>query len=235
MPFGSYASPTGETRRQVPAYLSDPGRARNPYDYSDVERTRAATLYGYENPQGAFDNVLRDWGYNPYAANPFVQTIRRQARPLQQAFLTEAATAGDPEASRYAGGARSMELAQDPYGYARWLAGAQDNGVYASLQQAQRNVPHLVRSIQQHQEALNRGVPLTDINPFTQLMMETLAENNGQGTIDYMKQLYAPTISATLREPYGQALDAIGQSALRNMMYGGNYQGDIWDYLFRAR
>src|SRR6266542_2452882 len=46
---------------------------------NDLDQLKQKALYDWENPDFAFNNALRDLGYNPYAANPIMAELRRLA------------------------------------------------------------------------------------------------------------------------------------------------------------
>lgn len=74
-------------------------------------------LYPVDNPSFAFDTALKDVGYNPYAANPFTNSIRKLAPSLATAFQME--QSGNHNSNT------PSAIARRGHGYA--------NGLYSSM------------------------------------------------------------------------------------------------------
>ncbi len=208
--------------------------------WTDQDVVKGQTLYSFDDPNTAMDSFFRDSGVNPYAANPFTQTLRRAAAPLGTAYASEWARQGQPGTNEWSGKDPVTLGATNPYDYAEYLGSAfsndprqtQGKGVYGALQRGMSTLPDLITAIR----GLNadQSGNITKINPFLASMAQRMAEDNGMGTVNYMAQLSSPLMSPALRDAYRNQLIQRQQNALRmqmnstDPMAAGN---DIWKYL----
>lgn len=201
---------------------------------TDNEWFRNSTLYNFsDNPQAAFDNVLRDMGYNPYAANPFMQQIRQASPGMANAYLVNQALQARPGTG---GGAQPTGLTTDMgTGYRDYVrnalgAGGGGSNIYATLQSGANNLRPAINVVRglgtDTQNAVN-------MNPYAWLLNQNLGQNNGQGTIDYLASINGPMMgSAALRRAYGTGLQSSYAGAMRNYASSANpLYGDIYNYL----
>jgi hypothetical protein len=138
MPFGQYNN-TGPRRGQP--NMATPmgpnsyggmnygGNYAGSGQYSDQDYFKGQTFYDPSDPNTAFDSALRDYGINPFAANPYTQTLRRNAQPLSSAYMADAALWGDPQSNYGGNGVRDgfadpLQASLYPYQYAHYMQGA---------------------------------------------------------------------------------------------------------------
>lgn len=206
--------------------------------WTDADYVKSQNLYSYEDPNVAYDNFLQDSGVNPYAANPFTQTLRRAAAPLGTAYASEWARQGQPGS---AWPTRNPNEGFDtPYDYATYLGSAMSNdprqvqgrGVYGALQRGMSQLPSLITAIRGENASTDPNI--TKVNPFLGEMAERLSEGNGEGTVNYMAQLASPMMAPQLRQAYRNQLMQRQKNAYRmqmnaeDPMAAGN---DIWKYM----
>jgi hypothetical protein len=213
---------------------------------TDQDFVKGATLFNYEDADAALDNAMRGMGLNPFIANPFVQSIRRQARPLAQSFLI--GKAQDPYAWSGQGAPGSpgdrLDMGSSVYSdYENFLraqlaggagggfAGS-PGGVYGSIRNARQGFPNLLNAVRQNQARMAGGGTVGEINPYATLMGEALGADNGAGAAQLLGQLNAPFMAPSLQTAYRTGLGAAQQGALYNMMQQPSYTGDIWQWMF---
>lgn len=207
--------------------------------YTDADYVKGQNLYNYEDPSVAMDSFLRDSGVNPYAANPFTQTMRRTAAPLATAYASEWARQGQPGSNQWYQ-QDPLQAAMNPYEYPTYMGTAfsndprqvQGQGVFGTLRRGMEQLPSLVTAIR----GLNADTTsdITKVNPFLASMAERMSEDNGMGTVNYMSQLAAPMMAPQLRQAYRTQLMQRQQNALRSQMNAADPMAagnDIWKYL----
>lgn len=232
-PYASPTSPAPPPLSAAPSsYVQFPTYPHNAA--TDAERIKGQMLYSFEDAQTALDNVLRDKGFNPFAANPFMQTMRRQAQPLAQAYLINAATGGYPDSEF---GNNWQDYSTDPYNFAGFLNNSLNSittpggGVYGRLTTARDQLPTALQAIRAMQNSTSGDV--NSQNPFTQLLAQQMAQDNGQGATSVLRLLNGPLMASSLRDAYGTGLSQAHALALRSFMNKPDpLQGDIWQYLF---
>jgi hypothetical protein len=219
----------------VPTWATYPNQQAN---WTDTDYVRGQNLYSYEDPNTAMDSFFRDSGVNPYAANPFTQTMRRAAAPLGTAYASEWARQGQPGSTQW-NQQDPLREAMNPYSYATYLGSAfgntdqvQGRGVFGTLRRGMEQLPSLINAIR----GLNADTSgdITNVNPFLASMAERMAEDNGMGTVNYMSQLASPLMSPALRQAYRNQLMQRQSSAVRAQMNAGDPMAagnDIWRYL----
>lgn len=219
----------------MPNWATYPNQVGN---YSDADYVKGQNLYNYEDPSVAMDSFLRDSGVNPYAANPFTQTMRRTAAPLATAYASEWARQGQPGSTQWSQ-QDPLQAAMNPYEYPTYLGSAfggqnmtQGQGVFGTLRRGMDQLPSLVTAIR----GLNADTTgdLTKVNPFLASMAERMSEDNGMGTVNYMSQLAAPLMAPQLRQAYRTQLMQRQSNALRAQMNSADPMSagnDIWKYL----
>ncbi len=226
------------------------GMPPNPNNYqqmsqnaSDQDYVKNDALYGFDNPETAFDSVLRDRGINPYVANPFVQTMRsRAARPLAQSYLMSRAGGQSPW-----GGAEGMAGAQgktlagvQPFDYADYInraLGSDTSGIYASIRNQAGAVPTMIQQLRDYQKAQMAspaGGTVPAVNPFMEALGQQFGADNGQGAAQAQAALYAPLMASPLAGAYRTGVNQASSNALYNMMNtpGVGLNDDLWKWLY---
>lgn len=200
---------------------------------TDNEWFRNSTLYNFaDNPANAFDNVLRDMGYNPYAANPFMQQVRQAAPGFANSYLVQQAMQPRPGTPGGQPTGLATDMGTGYRDFAKNALGAGGGGtqIYATLQSGANNLRPAINVMRglgtDTQNAVN-------MNPYAWLLNQNLSQNNGQGTLDYLASVNAPMLgSANLRRAYGTGLQASYGGAMRNYAQSANpLYGDIYNYL----
>jgi hypothetical protein len=210
---------------------------------SDADRFKSQFRYNLDDPGFAFNNALQDLGYNPYAANPFIASLRRLAPGMGQAFALNMAT----QPGSWGQGNTYADIGQNSStSYGNFLRNAiagtpqtaagnnpANQGVYGQMQYARQLMPQAVQSIRQQQQNLAGGGTMDQINPFTEMLAQQMAANNGMGTVALMQNLVSPFMSRNMASAYGQGLQNAQQQALRRYTEPGvdPFAGDIWTYL----
>jgi hypothetical protein len=202
----------------------------------DNEWFKNSTLYNFaDNPAAAWDNVLRDMGYNPYAANPFMQQIRQAAPGMANSYLVNQAMIPRPgtpggQPTGLQGLTQDMGLGYRDFAKNALGAGGGGSSIYATLQQGANNLRPAVNVIRGLGTDTENAV---NMNPYAWLLNQNLAANNGQGTTEYLASLNGPMLgSANLRRAYGTGLQSSYAGAMRNYASSANpLYGDIYNYL----
>lgn len=219
----------------MPQWATYPNQVK---DWTDADYVKGQTLYNYEDPGTAMDTFFRDSGVNPYAANPFTQTLRRAAAPLGTAYASEWARQGQPGSTQWSQ-QDPLQESMNPYAYATYMGSAfgnqdmaQGRGVFGTLRRGMDQLPSLITAIR----GMNADTSgnLANVNPFLASMAERMSEDNGMGTVNYMSQLAAPMMSPALRQAYRNQLVQRQQNALRAQMNAADPMAagnDIWKYL----
>lgn len=202
----------------MPAYF--PGQADN---ISDADIFKSNTLWNYENPQFAVDNIFRAMGANPYAANPYLQTVRSASGGLANAYLLQKATTpgqtntwGDDFRNFLSGALSPGSL------------GRPSPGFYATLQNAQAQLPQAIQTVRQ----LGMSGNAQNINPYAWALQQRLGADQGRGTLEFLQSVNNPLMSRQLRSAYGQGLEGAYSQGMYNYANSPNHmQGDVWSYL----
>lgn len=204
-------------------------------------------LYPVDNPSFAFDTALRDVGYNPYAANPFTNSVRKLAPSLatsygmEQAMNNMGGNAPGGIARRgqgYANGQRSSMSFSDylrgsitgenisqkynPPGATTGAEGAD----YHIMSGARNNIGiqadyanNTFRGIRDYRNQLGAGtVNFNTLNPFMAQLSDQAGANGGLGTVDILSSLMTPLLgSQNMAAAYNRALRASGEQAIRRL------------------
>lgn len=213
----------------------------NPYGNGvggdDWNQARTSQLYNYENPQGALDQVMVDRGWNPYAANPFIQSIRSMAPGMANAYLVNQVntTQGNSGAS--------------PDSYKNFLyanmgmptpgqAASGPSQFYAALNQAGgAGMQQAIQKARAYEAAQAQpGFGANDVNPYTQAFIERSAASNGQGATDMLGSFYSPMMGRQTRQAYQNSLDIAANNAYRSFWNQPDPNlgatTDLYTYLF---
>ncbi len=218
----------------MPTWATYPNQVAN---WNDTDYVKGQNLYNYENPRTAMDTFLQDSGVNPYAANPFTQTLRSAAAPLATAYASEWARQGQAGSPYFQ--QDPTQEAMNPYSFPTYMGSAfgnqdmaQGRGVFGALRRNVGELPNLINAVR----GMNADTSgdITKTNPFLASMAERLSEDNGMGTVNYMAQLTSPMMSPALRQAYRNQLMQRQQNALRMQMNASDPMAagnDIWRYL----
>lgn len=215
-----------------------PATSFNPYGAGvgpDAEQARLQGLYSYENPQGALDQVMVDRGWNPYAANPFIQSLRSMAPGMANAYLVNRAntTTGGP--------APADDYKNFLYANIGMPTPGQPNAgpsqFYAALNQGAQGMQGAVQNARAYQQQQASGnFPATAVNPYMQAFIDRSAANQGQGATDMLGSFYSPMMGRQTRQAYQNSLDIAQQNAWRQFWLQPDPNRlattDLYTYLF---
>lgn len=175
-----------------------------------------------DDPVAAFNNMLREQGYNPNAANPYMQYLRRMAPGMALSFNQGGAFGeyGDP-----------LTVAQNPQAYHDYLAQYMNGGaggMQARLNRAYQDIPALMRLYRQQSAGTQN---LQNVNPFLYAMNNAMSANNGAGMEDVMGAYLGPAMNQTMRQAYQTGLGNAYNNAMYNYGNNATLGNDIWTYL----
>ncbi len=199
---------------------------------NDTDYITGQTLYGFDDPQTAFDSVLRDRGINPYVANPFTQTMRsRLARPVAQAYLMQRATQGGGQTNPPSMGS------PDPYDYRTYLNNLlndQGGGLYGTIRTQALNMPQTIQQLRAYQAAQNASGNVQNVNPFMEALGQQFGADNGMGAASAQAALYSPLMAQPLSQAYRTGVQQTASNALYQMMNqpNPNLNDDLWKWLY---
>ena len=197
---------------------------------TDQDIARANALYNTDNPQLAFDTVLRDSGVNPYAANPYVQTLRSTAPGLTNAYMMT--LAADPN-QRQTWGADFRNYLNDTLSPGAG-GNANQGGVYATLSAARDAMPDFLQRMRSFQGDSAANPNATNINPYMANLNQQFATGSGRGALDFYAGLVSPMMNSSLRSAYQNVLPQIWETGQQNFYnQGGNLLNgqDLYHYL----
>ncbi len=189
------------------------------------EFLRNQNLYDYaRNPEFAFSNVLSGMGMNPVMPSPFMDALRRQALPMQSAYMLQAGNGYNP--------------GMDPWsGYASFVKNVLQNGSMAGTYgQAANNFGQTANAARDFFTQLNANPSLSNVNPLMADLAYTMMNNSGVGGLGMLSNLMGGALGGRVGQSYGQAVKGAGLGAMRqNWMDAGmdNPNGSIFDYLFQ--
>lgn len=193
---------------------------------TDQDQFRNQFLYSTDDPGAAFNNTLRSMGYNPSAANPYMQYIKRAAPGLGLAYQTNAAQGyyGDPLQVSQGNGNGMSGFGE----YLRQSLSGSNGGIRAQLSRAAGAMPDLINQLRNSGGNAN----LQQVNPYLYSLGQQFAQGNGQGTTNAYASYYAPFMTQNLASAYGTGLEAARQNAVYNYAQSPNLlSGDLWNYL----
>jgi hypothetical protein len=199
----------------------------------DADQFRAQSLYNLDDPQAALRNAMRDEGINPYAANPYAQWLLRSAQGLANAFIQYKATGQGPRAG-VGEGATADQAAREAFDFGNFLRGSLRTGSnYANIRGAGAQLPDAVRRVREYQEALARGTPASQLNPYLALLSDRMAANSGQGLMNLYATYYAPQFNRTMGQSYLNMLDSAYSTGFYNYLQSQerDYRDDVYRYL----
>jgi hypothetical protein len=191
-------------------------------------------LYPLGDADTAFQNTLINSGYNPYRANPFVESLKRSAKGLRTSYILRGATGGVP------GNAANPNAANDVGAdFGQFLKDSLQQGhISNQLKQTYAQLPQAVQAVRNYQNQVAAGgQSATDANPFMGLLSDELSAGNGAGTTNAMTYLRAPLLGADMGRSYASMLNDILSSSQRTLAqdpstYQPNGGRDIWSYIF---
>jgi hypothetical protein len=230
--------PTGGVDPAIPSYWSQQlnpsfqGRPAGVQSVAggDTEIARTNALYNYETPGSSFDNLLRDQGYNPYAANPFIQSMRTMAPGIANAYNMSRALMPSASAQQVMP-VTGLDYRNFVNGmFSPGLVNAQGQGsqFYATLANAAQSMPQAIAAARASDPS-----NVAAVNPFTSRLQEQLAANQGEGGTDMLMSFYGPMMGRGLRQSYGNALEQARAQAQRSYWNGGNLlTNDLYTYLY---
>lgn len=203
----------------------------NPNYRTDQNLLSNNALYNYENPQASFDNALRYQGYNPNAANPYMQSLRSMAPAMSNSFLSSMAQNPNATADRTQ---NTGELYRNYLGAVMGGNGpAGQSSVYATLNDSATGMRDAITAARNF-----NPTNVQQINPFLGALQERMAADQGHGALDMLQSFYSPMMGRATRSAYGNALDTaygnaqyqFGTRPTTNLQ--GLLSGDIYQYLF---
>lgn len=217
--YGDTNSPTGlnSADQQANPWIQQPSSDTASY-------LKNSTLYDYASPTSSFRNVLADNGYNPYAANPFMQVVQNRLAPsLGNSFQRTMATTG----------ANVNDAMNSGSYFNNYLNNLLKNGGLASAPMSGgAGIGNMVQGAREVRQAQMNGTPVTQMNPFSLAMSEQLGANGGRGTVDAISQAYTPYMNKTMATAFNNMLNANYETAIRNMAANPlDPSKDIWTYL----
>jgi len=195
------------------------------YGGQDPEILAQQQMYNWQTAAGqqtAVNNVLRDLGYNPYAANPFVQQMKGLGQGYSQHWLAQHAM--NPQltaASLPASFASYRDMLQNSF---------RNGSMIADISRTGGGMRDLVGSMRNYSSQLASGIPADQLNPYMAYLQPQMA--TGQGTADFLSNLYAPLMGRGMQQAYGAGLGALADTAGRNIAQAHDVTGDIWKYFF---
>jgi len=218
-------SPPSPAKSNIYGYLG-----ANPTDQQVVQ---GQVLYGFDNPETAFDSVLRDKGINPYVANPFVQTLRsRVTRPLAQAYLMSRAQT--PPSGQWPGGTYPATSPMDYRDFVNQALAGNASGLYGTIRDAATAIPQAIQNVRAYQQAQLNG-QVQNVNPFMEALGQQFGANFGQGAAQAQAALFSPMMAQPLASAYRTGVDQTASNALYTMMNnpGTDYlHDDLWKWLY---
>lgn len=203
-------------------------------------------LYGLDNPDFSWRNAMQDYGYNPYAPNPFTKRMAGLGSNLANSYVTRQAT------NPYATGSSVAQHGIHNFADYLWTnlnqAGNPGKNVgdfntgpgtayirnpFAELGNAAANVPQTIQAVRDYRTGLNNGtVNAGNLNPFMAKLSDQLGANGGLGTADWLASIYTPFMSSNVASSYRNALQASGESAIRRAgQQPITSPQDIWSYM----
>lgn len=199
---------------------------------NDQDLLRRNALFNWEEPGFAFDSALQERGYNPYAANPFIQSIRQLAPGLSSAYLVNRAT--NPANPNLGTGSDYQSWLRDVLGGPQGQAGGSQ--LYATINQGRQGLQGAIQSARQ------QPANAANLNPFMAALQSRLgmntstpmtAANAGEGATDMLMAMNMPFLSRGMAGAYGRALEQAREQAYRRFWQRADpTQGDIYTELF---
>lgn len=242
-PFGSGYSPG-----RISGYASSGNTDAASLGVGDYEIGRYNALYNYENPSASFDNVLRDSGYNPNIANPFVQSLRSMAPGLANSYLIDRAMLPGQGATtgldyrNYMQGILNpnsqpdtsvtpMQEVNAPGGVVNNPWNQRGSEFYAALGNSAQRMQQAVQAVRGYDPQTT-----SQVNPFLGALQDRMATGGGQGGLDMLMSFYGPQMPRGMRTAYGNSLDTALANATRNFWNQPNASNamgsDIYSFLF---
>jgi hypothetical protein len=184
-------------------------------------------LYPLDDPNTAFSNALQNMGINPYKSNPFVNALQKNAQGARIAYLSDMSKVGGNVLSQ-------PGYATPAEGFGNYLRGQiQGGNLIGTLTRQAQEFPSMLNTVRKYESQMASGTGASELNPYTASLRDIFAADNGKGALGAYASLRSPRLGA-LAGSYTRALDQRGDAAVRNFALNGNYDDDVWKYIFQS-